>query len=329
MNKRFLSIIIGSVIGIILILLWLLTFDFSYFIKTLHNLRYSYIIIGGLFYITAYFIRSVRWNLLLRNQVVLTYKESWLISVAGNWLNYLIPIRAGEVVKAVMIKKLKGNSAVSIMPSIFVDKFFDTLGIFFILLLIPLVGIHLSKALQILILLLIVMFIIIFGILILAATNKTQITVILQKVFTWLPPQSRAKIDHLIELFIDGLNIFEHHKSIILFSVLLTAGGVLLDGLYFYSMFRAFNQATPFLLILFGYTLINLSYVLPQPPAQLGSNEWMMIIIFSLGFGLTQNIASAIMVFAHLFTACIISGLGILGFSYAGIKSYKQIKKEL
>jgi uncharacterized membrane protein YbhN (UPF0104 family) len=81
--------------------------------------------------------------------------------------------------------------------------------------------------------------------------------------------------------------------------------------------------------VLFGYTLINLSYIIPQPPAQLGSNEWMMIIIFSLGFGLTQNIASAIMVFAHVYTACIISILGIVGFSYAGIKSVKQIQKEL
>jgi len=50
--------------------------------------------------------------------------------------------------------------------------------------------------------------------------------------------------------------------------------------------------------VLFGYSLINLSYGLPQPPAQLGSNEWMMIVIFSLGFSLTKSAASAVMAFA-------------------------------
>jgi uncharacterized protein (TIRG00374 family) len=265
----------------------------------------------------------------LRGQVILTIKESWLISAAGNWVNYLIPIRAGELVKAVLIKKIRKRSAVSIMPSIFIDKFFDTLGVFFVLLLIPFVSIHMSRGIKILIVMLILMFIVIFTILLLAAKSKGRITNLLQVFFFWLPKKFRQKIFDLIEIFINGLNIFEHHYSIILYSVLLTAVGVLLDGLYFYFIFKAFNCSIGFLIVLFGYTLINLSYIIPQPPAQLGSNEWMMIIIFSLGFGLTQNIASAIMVFAHVYTACIISILGIVGFSYAGIKSVKQIQKEL
>lgn len=329
MNKSIASVLIGLAIGIILIVLWLFTFDFSHFTETLRNLKLSYVALAGLFYLSAYFIRSVRWNLLLRKQTKLSYKDTWLISAAGNWLNYLIPIRAGEVVKAVLVRKLKSVSAISVMPSIFIDKFFDTLGIFFVLLLIPFVGISASKGLNILIILLILMFVIIFGILILAVTHKSRITSILQVLFSWLPVKFRSKINHLIVLFIDGLNIFEHRRRVIVYAVLLTALGVLFDGLYFYLMFIAFNQNPGFLIVLFGYTLINLSYVLPQPPAQLGSNEWMMIIIFSLGFGLTRNIASAIMVFAHLFTACIISVLGILGFSYAGIKSVTQIKGEL
>ncbi|MFO7660475.1 MAG: lysylphosphatidylglycerol synthase transmembrane domain-containing protein [Candidatus Cloacimonadaceae bacterium] len=329
MNKSIASILIGLAIGIILIVLWLFTFDFSHFAETLRHLKLSYVALAGMFYLFAYFIRSVRWNLLLRKQTKLSIKDTWLISAAGNWLNYLVPIRAGEVVKAVLVRKLKSVSAVSVMPSIFIDKFFDTLGIFFVLLLIPFVRISASKGLNILIILLILMFVIIFGILILAVTHKSRITSILQILFRWLPVKFRSKINHLIVLFIDGLNIFEHRRRVILYSIGLTSLGVLFDGMYFYLMFIAFNQNPGFLIVLFGYTLINLSYVLPQPPAQLGSNEWMMIIIFSLGFGLTRNIASAIMVFAHLFTACIISVLGILGFSYAGIKSVTQIKGEL
>lgn len=329
MKKSTASFIIGSVIGLILIITWFVSFDFDYLFKSIGNLDYKLVLIAGLFYIAAYFVRSYRWNLLLRGQLVLSIKESWLISAAGNWINYLIPVRAGELIKAILIKRIKKRSAVSILPSIFIDKFFDTLGIFFVLLLIPFISVHISSGLRILIILLILIFIIIFAILLLAARSKSRITGILQVFFFWLPGQFRQKINNLIGIFIDGLNIFDNHYTIILYSVLLTALGVLLDGLYFFYIFKAFNCQQGFLVVLFGYTLINLSYVLPQPPAQLGSNEWMMIIVFSMGFGLTQNIASAIMVFAHIFTACIISLLGIIGFSYAGIKSVKQIQKEL
>jgi glycosyltransferase 2 family protein len=329
MRKSTLSIIIGSLIGLVLIVLWLNSVDFSILVQSFREVNYSLVIIAGLFYILAYVVRSYRWNLLLRNQVLLSIKESWMVASAGNWLNYLIPIRAGEIIKALLIKKLRKKTAVSIMPSIFLDKFFDTLGIFFVLLLLPFIRLHVSPGLRILIILLIFMFVIAFTILILAATHKGKITFILQKLFAWLPIRIRNKIYHLIELFINGLNIFDHQLKTLFYAVLLTAIGIMFDGLYFYMIFRAFNQNIGFVIILFGYTLINLSYVLPQPPAQLGSNEWMMIIIFSLGFGLTHNTASAIMVFAHVFTACIISILGIIGFSYAGVKSYKQIRKEL
>jgi glycosyltransferase 2 family protein len=277
----------------------------------------------------AYFIRSFRWNLLLRKQIKLTAKESWFVSSAGNWINYLIPIRAGEIIKALLIKRIKNLSAVSVLPSVFIDKFFDTIGIFFIQIMIPVMQVNVSHALQILIILLIVMFAIVFGILILAATRKRTITAILQVIFAWLPDKTRQKINNLIELFINGLNIFEHHHTIILYAVLLTALGLVFDGMYFYLLFRAFHQNLSFMIVLFGYTLINLSYILPQPPAQLGSNEWMMIIIFSLGFGFDKNIASSIMVFAHIFATLIITGLGIIGFSYAGVRSVKQIEREL
>jgi uncharacterized protein (TIRG00374 family) len=246
MKKSTITVIIGLIIGLILISAWLYTFDFKYLFTSVRNLNYLLVAIAGLFYVSAYVIRSYRWNLLLRGQVILTIKESWLISAAGNWVNYLIPIRAGELVKAVLIKKIRKRSAVSIMPSIFIDKFFDTLGVFFVLLLIPFVSIHMSRGIKILIVMLILMFIVIFTILLLAAKSKGRITNLLQVFFFWLPKKFRQKIFDLIEIFINGLNIFEHHYSIILYSVLLTAVGVLLDGLYFYFIFKAFNCSIGF-----------------------------------------------------------------------------------
>jgi len=111
----------------------------------------------------------------------------------------------------------------------------------------------------------------------------------------------------------------------LIYAVLLTALGIGLDGLYFWLIFRAFGIGYPFIKVLFGYTLINLSYALPQPPAQLGSNEWMMIIIFSIGFALTRQDASAIMAFAHVLTAILIGSLGLLAIILSGRQILKDI----
>ena len=143
-----------------------------------------------------------------------------------------------------------------------------------------------------------------------------------------MPLRIRGKMHDFLEIFIRGLNIFDHHWTMLLLAIGLTALGIALDGFYFFLLFRAFGESFPYLIVLFGYTLINLSYALPQPPAQLGSNEWMMIFVFCVGFGLTKDSASAIMVFAHVLTALIMAVLGIISFSISGLDVLKAVYKD-
>jgi len=180
----------------------------------------------------------------------------------------------------------------------------------------------------ILLVLLALVFVLSLALLLMAALNQKGVHSFFEKVLAILPRVFRAKAQGFMKLFVAGLNIFEHHWTVLAVSILLTALGVFLDGFYFYSLFRAFGMSYPFAMVLFGYTLINLSYALPQPPAQLGSNEWMMIIIFSIGFGLTKDSASAVMVFAHILTALIMSILGIISFSVSGYDVIKAVYKD-
>lgn len=317
-RKRFLFLIIGLAIGIVLILLWLNYIDVDELLERMRSIDKNLVIWASLAYLSAYFIRSWRWNLLLKRQVGISLYRTWLYSMGGNWVNYLIPIRLGEVVKAWFVKRNHGIPMLNVFPSIFIDKTFDTLGIFFVLVMIPLLGVRLSSGMTVLLSLLALVFLVSLAILFLSVWRKERVVKVLQALFSWLPEQLRHKIYGYIEIFIQGLNVFEHHWSRLIFAVLLTALGVGLDGLYFWLIFRAFGIDYPFAKVLFGYTLINLSYALPQPPAQLGSNEWMMIIIFSIGFALTRQDASAIMAFAHLLTAVLIGVTGLIAIGLSG-----------
>ncbi|MCB5246192.1 MAG: flippase-like domain-containing protein [Candidatus Cloacimonetes bacterium] len=324
-RKRLLFLIIGLIIGIILILLWLHYIDLNELVVRMRKVNTELVFWATISYLTAYFIRSWRWNILLKKQISIPIWRTYLYSMGGNWVNYLIPIRAGELVKAWFVKHNHGSSITSVLPSIFIDKTFDTLGIFFVLLMIPLLKVNLSKGMLVLLILLSIVFALSLAVLLLAVWQKDKVVRFLQTLFSWLPMKLKTKVNNYISIFVQGLNIFEHHWKRLFNSFLLTALGIFLDGLYFYLLFLAFGIDYPFLKVLFGYTLINLSYAIPQPPAQLGSNEWLMIIIFSVGFALTREDASAIMAFAHMLTAILIGVIGLVSIALSGRQVLKAV----
>jgi uncharacterized protein (TIRG00374 family) len=324
-RKRLIFLIASLVLGIVLILLWLRYVDIGELLARMRQIRTDYVVGAAIAYLVAYFIRSWRWNLLLNKESSIPLWHTYLYSMGGNWINYLIPIRAGEVVKAWFVKRNHGLPIINVLPSIFIDKTFDTLGIFFVLMMIPLLKVKLSSGLLVLLILLGIVFLISLSVLFLSVWRKEGVVKALQVMVMWLPRKLRNKANGYIGMFVQGLNVFEHHWSKLLASFLLTALGVGLDGLYFYLLFLAFGVDYPFVNVLFGYTLINLSYALPQPPAQLGSNEWMMIIIFSVGFTLTRHDASAIMAFAHMLTAILIGAIGLLAIALSGHQVLRAI----
>ncbi len=328
MSKRNLFVIIlGSIIGLGLIILWLNYIPISQIKGYFAQLSPLYVILAAVVYLSAYFVRSVRWNILLSQSIKIPLKDTWNYAMAGSLLNYVIPIRIGELCRAWFVKRNHGQSMSSTLPSAFIDKVFDTLAIVAVLILIPFLAIEMSAGLWVLLVLLAIVFILSAGVLILAAWYPEKVVGWMDVLIKIVPGRYREKVHGFVKIMITGLNIFEHHPSKLIAATLLTALGILLDGIYFYLIFVAFGIEFSFLLVLFGYTLINLSYALPQPPAQLGSNEWMMIIVFSLGFSLTKSSASAIMAFAHILTAVLMGVVGGVAFAISGYEVLRMIFK--
>jgi glycosyltransferase 2 family protein len=320
-KKNIITIILGILIGLILLGVWASYINVQQMLTYLHTVRMKYVLFAAIFYICAYFIRAYRWNILLNTHFKVSVKRTFLYAMAGNFLNYMIPIRAGELAKSYFLKQSNKIPYTKSFPSIFVDKVFDTLGIFLVLILIPFLKLDLSPVIIILLSLFLVIFLIGFTIIILAAKAHGHISNILKKFFFWLPNNMKNRVYRVIELVVEGTGLFHNHLYLLLPVITLTAVGIVVDAIYFYFIFLAFNLHVNFLIIMFGYTLINLSYVLPQPPAQIGSNEWMMVIIFAVGFGLVKAQVAAMMAFAHVLTAIIMTVFGIFALSYAGIRN--------
>jgi uncharacterized membrane protein YbhN (UPF0104 family) len=85
-------------------------------------------------------------------------------------------------------------------------------------------------------------------------------------------------------------------------------------------VFKAFGAEISYLKILFGYTLMNLTYILPTPPAQIGSNQFMWVLIFGFALGINENLTAAAVTFSHLLTSIWIFGIGAISLLALKIK---------
>ena len=303
---------LGLLIGTICIMFWLRIIDFSEIIVHISKIKVIYLIPAIIFYLSSYFLRSQRLRKLLSHKVNIPVLRNYAYCLAGNFLNYLIPIRAGEIAKCIFYKKNHDLNYAESIPSVLIDKLLDTLAIFVVLLLIPFTNIFITPALKLLLIILIIIFIISLVIIMLSYFFEKHIAITLNYICRFFKSKYKEKLYNSIKLFVEGLAIFKHNKRLIGPCIILTLMATLSDSLFFYLIFVAFGVEICFVYVILGYTLIFLSYILPHPPAQIGSNELLMLLIFTTGFGFEQNLVAAIMSTAHFLTAIVILFTGIL-----------------
>lgn len=326
MKKSHLNIILGCILGAIFVTIWLHFIDKKLVIHYIKEVNLWYVLLGSIIYLLSYFVRSLRWRALLSPLHRFKIRQTYFYWMSGSFINYLIPIRAGELAKSYFIKRNHQIPITKTFPSVFIDKLFDTIAIFVVLILMPILHVKISNALWILISLIIIAFLTGVVILFVAAIAKDKTVKILHKCFFFVPYKYEKKLYEYLEIFVEGIGLFKNHMNLIPEVVFLTVVAVVLDSLYFMFIFFAFGQSVYFLQILFGYTLINLSYALPHPPAQIGSNELVMVLVFSFGLNFNANMVSAIMAFAHVLTALLQGSIGLIAFSYSGIKTFDLLK---
>jgi uncharacterized protein (TIRG00374 family) len=279
--------------------------------------------VGGLLYLVAYLVRSVRWRLILSPVASVSVRDSFFMLMAGYFLNYVIPIRAGEIAKSFFLKRLRDVPIATSLPTVYVDKLFELLSIVFVVLAIPILSINVRGPLAVLIYSVLAIFLAAVAILVLAFRRGDAATKLLCGMFAWLPPRPRAKMTRWIALFVEGMGVARENVRMLVPLVGLTVLAVMIDAAYFLMMFRAFDIDVPYLPVLFGYTLLTLSYILPTPPAQIGYNEFVIRLIFAGGIGVAaipKAEVLAVIIVAHALTGLLITGVGVGSFAAMGIR---------
>ncbi len=303
MKKNSLNWIAGIALGAIFLIAWIRIVDWQEFLSYFRDFNLKMVLVFSLFYLLAYFLRSLRWRIILKPIYKMRIMESFTIFMSGMLINYLIPVRAGEIAKSVILKTRENVKISDSLPSIFIDKLTDLFPILFIMILIPLVSVKLNSALYIIISLLFLIFLLFLGFLFFAVNHKTKAIKILNIFLKLIPKKYWNNFEDFFINFVDGMAIMQGRFAENFLVYLLTLLAVLSEAIYIYAVFRAFGSEVSYIKILFGYTLMNLTYILPTPPAQIGSNQFMWVLIFSFALGVNENLTSAAVTFSHLLTS--------------------------
>ncbi len=321
---------IGLAAGALLTVTFLRLVGVSAVYQRLTHLNVGIALLCGAVFLAAYVVRAMRWRCLLTPRKVSIRRAAAIYQIAI-FLNWLLPIRGGEVAMSLLLRRSDGIPVNESLAAVSMDKAMDLLPAAGLLVLVPFLGLHLNRSLWLVMVGAIAALGFGAGLLALAAWRRDLAdTLIIRPLQVLLPSGARDRIAPFIAGFIDTLVALIRRPRTLLIAAMYTVLALVLDALFCLLAFRAVGVAVPLLVVLYGYTLFNLSFILPSPPGQVGSNELIGLLIFTGVFRVNRNGVGAMFLFSHPWTGLLMtcSGLACLSAMSLTLRSTLRLARD-
>ncbi|HET8913955.1 MAG TPA: lysylphosphatidylglycerol synthase transmembrane domain-containing protein [Ktedonobacteraceae bacterium] len=281
-------------------------------------------LLSGVAFLLAFSIRGLRWKLFLNPIGQVSTAKAIQLFLVGIFLNFLLPIRGGEVAKSLMLKRIANIPVSRSLPTVAIDKALDLMPALFIMAVVPFLGITMDIKLWLVLGAVGSLLIGLIFFVALAALKRTAAISLLQRITRILP--MGHKIESFATSFVDSLLLGASQPRIFIPAVLLTCIAVIFDGLFAMLAFWTIGFPLSFGTAIFGYTVYNMFYILPTPPGQVGSNEAIGLLIFSGLLHLPADKVTAMFVFSHPWAALLMCITGMAGLSALGLTLSSAMK---
>lgn len=324
----------GLAAGAVLIATFLRLVNISAAYHRLMHLNLGIALICGITFLAAYVVRAVRWRCLLTPSQVSIFRAAAIYQIAI-FLNWLLPIRGGEIAMSLLLRRSNGIPVNKSLAAVSMDKAMDLVPAAGLLVIMPFVGLHLSRSLWLVLAGAIAA--VGFGAAVLALAmwrRDWAVALLTRPLEALLRGGARDRIGPFIGGFIGGfidtLLALIRRPRVLLTAAIYTVIALGLDALFCLLAFRAVGVIVPPVVVLCGYTLFNLSFILPSPPGQVGSNELIGLLIFSGVFRVNRAGVGAMFLFAHPWTGILMTCTGLACLSAMGLtlRSSLRLAKE-
>ncbi len=255
--------------------------DWPALAQALADVRLPWVFLAALILLGEFFIRAVRWQVLLRplgTQVRL--RDLFAAQVIGAATNILLPLRAGEVAKPLVVARRSGHPLAAVVATAVMERVYDLLGMVFVLVLMVLVlpggETALPDSERELVenlklyggafgLLASACMVVFFSL----ATQRTVARRTFAGIVSIAPAPVRDRFLDLFDGFVAGLGNTRDPRGLVQAGIL--SVGMWVNGaLAIHCLFQAFQMALPFGAACFTSVAIALTVALPQAPGFVG-----------------------------------------------------------
>ncbi len=268
---------LGIIISAILLYVSLNGLQLNLVWKALQGAQYFWLIPGVAIYFIGVWVRSWRWHYLLRPLKNIPTKTMFPIVTIGYMGNNIYPARAGEVLRAVILKQREGIPVSTSLATVFVERIFDgVIMLAFVFLNLP----ELAKlnsdsgiigSIQQIAIWGAIIFIGALLIFILAAMFPK----VTERILDWIinrlmPVKIREKVRDISMRFLTGLESLRSPLEALMIFFTSALIWLLETGKYWFVM-HAFNFEVSFFALMLMNGIVNLSTTIPSAPGYIGT----------------------------------------------------------
>ena len=315
---------IGIIISIALVYLVIRSVQLDAVANAFRSANMLFMLPALVLYFAGVFVRAVRWHVLLRPVQLISVRRLFQVLTVGFMANDILPLRAGEAVRAYMLWKKERMAPGATVATILVERIFDGLALTGFLVVGGLL-VHLNDSLLLLTRVAGIVFVV--GVLAAVALAVVpqftlRVTAILLKPF---PARLRDLALRVIGSFEDGLHILRSARETGLVLVL-SATAWLLEAGVFYMLMFSFPIEARYVAAVLGAAVANLASMIPSSPGYVGTFDVGLLNVLSGTFGVDASLATAYTLLVHVLLVVPITLLGIVfvwreGLSLRGITS--------
>lgn len=316
-------------VAISVFFLWLVVKDlnFAAFWSEVQTANYWWLFPGVAVYFLAVWVRAWRWHYLLRPLKAISTKTMFPIVAIGYMGNNIYPARAGEILRAVVLKRKKGVAISASLATIIVERIFDgvvMLGFIFINLaelaqLTGGAGVAAGLSIQQIAFWGSLVFFTALLVFLLAAMFPHASERLLAGVTARLvPARFRARVLETGNRFLGGLESLRSPLEILMVFVTSVVIWLLETGKYWFVM-HAFNFEVSFFALMLMNGVVNLATTIPSAPGYLGTFDAPGIAVLE-AYGISHALASSYTFVLHLALWLPITALGAYYLAREGIR---------
>ena len=298
---------VGLGVGALFGLIFLQLIDLRSVADRLEHLNLAFALLCGVAFLSAYAVRALRWRWFLAPDKVSAARAIRIYFIA-TFLNWALPVQGGELAKSLMLRRSNGIPVNRSLATVTMDKAMDLLPAVVLLILVPVAGLRVSGPVWGLLIFALVVFAMSAFALAFANWQRDRTLALMSRLLkAILPARLCERVEPFVVGFVDTLLALFRKPRLLIIAAAYTAVAVALDALFCYLAFRAVGVSLSFSVVLYGYTFYNLAYILPTPPAHLGSNELIGLLVFSGMFGVSRSGVGAMFLFSHPWTGTLMT----------------------